>query len=188
MIRRVASLALAGLALLAAVPAHADDGAPSDDLVGLVDTATVRLLTADDVAANKWITGGSITDPARVQQVLAAVAAAAELAGVPTEFVSKVFADQIDATEAVQYSRFSWWKFDPDAAPLDAPDLSASRALIDELNRRMVTEIAQDWTLLRSPDCAAALETAKAGVAGRRGLDPLYRQALDVATRSYCVG
>ena len=52
----------------------------------------------------------------------------------------------------------------------------------------MVTEIAQDWAVLQGPDCDGALGAAKSEVAQRRGLDPLYRQALDVATRSYCVG
>jgi len=138
------------------------------------------------VAASKWLGGGPITDSARVQQVLAAVSADARSAGVPTDFVTRVFADQIDATEAIQYSRFSWWKLDPAAAPASAPDLSASRQVIDGLNRRMVTEIADQWPVLHSPDCPAALAAAKSEVAGRRALDQLYVEALAAATRSYC--
>jgi len=171
--------------VLTAAPARADDG---QQLYDLVDAAAQRLQTADPVAASKWLNGGPITDPARAQQVLDAVAGEAESAGVPSEYVTEVFTDQINATEAIQYSRFSWWKFDPAAAPTSAPDLSSSRALIDELNRRMVAEIAEDWPVLRAPDCDAALSSAKAGVADDRGLDPLYRQALDAATRSYCGG
>ena len=170
--------------MAAAGPARADDGR----LLELVDAAAQRLQTADPVAASKWLGGGPITDPARVEQVLTAVSRQAESAGVPADYVIGVFTDQIDATEAIQYNRFSWWKFDPSAAPVTAPDLSASRALIDELNHRMVTEIAEDWPLLTAPDCAAALSTAKSTVAQSRSLDPLYRQALDVATRSYCGG
>lgn len=175
-------VALAGVAV--AGPARADEG----QLFDLVDAAAQRLQTADPVAASKWLGGGPITDPARVQQVLTAVTRQAESVGVPADYVTAVFTDQIDATEAIQYSRFSWWKFDPSAAPATAPDLSASRALIDELNHRMVTEIAEDWPVLRAPDCAAALGTAKSTVAQTRSLDSLYRQALDVATRSYCGG
>lgn len=170
--------------MVTAGPAGADDG----QLYELVDAAAQRLLTADQVAASKWLSGGPITDPARVGQVLTAVAAQADAAGVPADYVTTVFTDQINATEAIQYSRFSWWKFDPSAAPATAPDLSASRALIDDLNRRMVAEIAEDWPALRSPDCAVALNTATASVAEARALDPLYRQALDAATRSYCGG
>jgi len=138
------------------------------------------------VAASKWLTGGPITDPARVQQVLTAVAAEAESAGVPADYVTTAFTDQINATEAIQYNRFSWWKFDPAAAPASAPDLSASRSQIDELNKRMVGEIARQWPVLQSGECPAQLEAAKSEVAGSRQFDPLYRQALDVATRSYC--
>ena len=165
-------------------PAAADPA--EQPLYELVDAATQRLQTADPVAASKWLSGGPITDPARVQQVLAAVSADAESVSVPTDYVARVFTDQINATEAVQYSRFSWWKLDPAAAPASAPDLSSSRALIDGLNHRMVGEIAGQWPALHSPDCPARLAAAKAAVAADRHLDPLYAQALDAATRSYC--
>lgn len=104
----------------------------------------------------------------------------------PTDYVTAIFTDQINATEAIQYGRFSWWKLDPATAPTVAPDLSASRAQIDGLNTRMVAEIAEQSAVLGSPDCPRELEEAKAAVAAQRGLDPLYRQALDAATRSYC--
>jgi chorismate mutase len=178
----VAALAC-GIAVGYPATAAAED---SLTLYELVDAAVARLQTADPVAANKWLGGGPITDPARVQQVLAAVSADAEKSGVPSDYVTTLFVDQINATEAIQYSRFSWWKLDPAGAPRWAPDLAASRALIDGLNQRMVTEIAEQWPVLRSPDCASSLGAAKAAVAAQRQLDPLYREALDAATRSYC--
>ena len=152
----------------------------------LVDAAAQRLQTADPVAASKWLNGGPITDPTRVQQVLAAVSADAESAGIPADYVTTVFVDQINATEAVQYGRFSWWKMNPAEAPASAPDLSASRGQIDVLNRRMVSQIAVQWPVLRSAECATRLGEATSMVADARGLEPLYRQALDAATRSYC--
>jgi chorismate mutase len=157
-----------------------------EPLYSLVDAATQRLQTADPVAATKWLNGGAITDPARVQQVLSAVSADAQSASVPTDYVTRVFTDQINATEAIQYSRFSWWKLDPADAPVSAPDLTSSRALIDGLNQRMVEEIAAQWPVLHSPDCPIRLGAAKVAVAADRGLDPLYMHALDAATRSYC--
>ena len=183
MIRTIGAAALAALLSFPAFPARADSAEPLSDLV---DAAAERLQTADPVAAVKWLTNGSINDPARVQQVLAAVSSDAEAAGVPGDYVTTVFTDQIDATEAIQYSRFSSWKLDPAAAPTSAPDLSASRARIDTLNRRIVSEIAQQWTVLRSSECRARLEAAKSAVAATRRFDPLYGQALDAATRSYC--
>ena len=182
------ALVISGLAVGGLLPAvaSADDPMYSDPLYELVDTATVRLQTADPVAASKWLSGSAITDPARVQQVLEAVSADAQLAGVPSDFVTTAFTDQINATEAIQYNRFSAWKFDPAIAPLSAPDLSASRALIDNLNHRMVSLMAEDWPVLNAPDCSIRLSVAVDAVAQSRQLDSLYRQALDAATRSYC--
>jgi chorismate mutase len=182
------SRALAGAAVLTvlAAPGAAAADTGSDQLFGLVDAAAQRLQTADPVAASKWLTGGAITDPARVQQVLTNVGQQAESVGVPADYVTTAFTDQINATEAIEYNRFSWWKFDPTAAPSAAPDLATSRAEIDALNQLMVSEMARQWPVLRSPDCPAQLRAAKSEVAAQRQLDPLYRQALDTATRSYC--
>jgi chorismate mutase len=65
-------------------------------------------------------------------------------------------ADPVAASKwlTIQYSRFAGWKFDPATAPTSAPDLSASRSVIDGLNHRMVNEIAAQWPLLQSPACA----------------------------------
>jgi chorismate mutase len=171
--------------LAVATAAGAAATAPSP-LSALVDAATVRLQTADPVAASKWLAKGSIEDPARADQVLAAVTADAVSAGIDTDYVRQVFTDQIAATEAVEYGRFSEWKLDPSAAPTAAPGLSASRAAIDALNQTMVAEITSHWQELRSPECVVDRDDAVAAAAGAHQLDALYRQALDFATRSYC--
>jgi chorismate mutase len=126
-------------------------------LSALVGAAVERLLTADPVAAYKWQSKGSIEDPVRVDQVLAAVRADA-------------LAEHLD----------------PGAAPTTAADLSSSRTQIDALNHTMVTEIANQWGLLHSPACAAARDDAVDDESRARQLDSLYRQALEFATRSYC--
>ncbi len=167
----------------AAAPASAD---PAKPLYDLVDAAAQRLATADAVAANKWLTGGPITDPARVQQVLGAVSKDAESRGVATVYVTTAFTNQINATEGIEYARFAGWKFDPTGAPTTAPDLASSRSLIDGLNRQIVEQMAIQWPLLQSPGCGPALAEAKDAVAGQRQFDDLYRTALDAATRSYC--
>ncbi|MBJ7336960.1 chorismate mutase [Mycolicibacterium sp.] len=173
------------LTLMAApVQAHADEQAP---LFALVDAAAARLQTADAVAASKWTTGGAIEDPAREQQVIDAVIAAASDRGVVPGYVAKAFRDQIDATVGVQYERFSEWKLDPSAAPTTAPNLSDSRAAIDALNRTMVSEIAEQWDSLHSPACLAELDDATNAVVVARGLDGVYPRALSFATRSYCL-
>jgi chorismate mutase len=172
---------LAGLVALPAT-AHATDS----PLYRLVDTAAQRLTTADPVAASKWLTGGSITDTQRANQVLDSVGADATAHGIDANYVRKVFTDQIGATEGLEYSRFAQWKFDPTSAPATAPDLSASRTEIDGYNKTMVNEIAQQWNSLHAPTCRVELQQATDAVAASRQLDPLYRQALDSATRSYC--
>jgi chorismate mutase len=152
----------------------------------LVDTAAQRLATADPIAAFKWINGGPITDKARADQVLDAVAADAAARGIDPQYVREVFTDQIAATEGVEYVRFGHWKFDQAAAPTTAPDLSESRSQIDVFNRVLVEEIALHWNSLRGRGCARELSDATDAVTAARELDGLYRQALATATRSYC--
>ena len=164
-------------------PARGDAANP---LLELVDAATQRLQTADPVAASKWKTGGSIEDPQRVEEVLRSVSADATRRGVDVDYVRRIFTDQIDATEAIEYTRFAQWKLDPASAPAVAPDLAASRGTIDRLNGEMVEQVALNWSVLHSPDCTATLDDAKTAVAGARMLDPVYQQALAFSTHSYC--
>ncbi len=67
-----------------------------------------------------------------------------------------------------------------------AEPVSASRSAIDALNHTMLTQIAANWELVRSPACAAQLDAARTGVTRARQLDGLYQQALSLATQSYC--
>jgi chorismate mutase len=171
------------VAITPTAPARADDANP---LFELVDAAAQRLQTAEPVAASKWLTGGSIEDPQRVGQVLAAVSSDATRRGVDGGYVRRIFTDQIDATEAIEYTRFAQWKLDPGSAPGVAPDLAASRATIDRLNTQMVEQVAVQALVLRAPNCAGALDDAKAAVTSARTLDSFYQQALSFSTRSYC--
>jgi chorismate mutase len=171
-------------ALMVGAPtSRADD---DDPLYDLVDAAAARLASADPVAAFKWVKGGSIEDSKRVGEVLDSVGAQASAKGIDPQDVRAVFTDQIHATESVEYARFAQWKLDPSGAPTSAPDLSASRAAIDGFNRTMVTQIAQHWDTLRSPDCDQDVVHAVGAVTMDRRLDPMYQQALTFATRSYC--
>jgi chorismate mutase len=175
--------ATAALSVVVSAQARGDDLNP---LLELVDAATQRLQTAEPVAATKWINGGSIEDPPRVEQVLGAVASDATKRSVDPAFVRQLFTDQVHATEGIEYSRFAQWKLDPGSAPGVAPDLAASRAIIDRLNTEMVEQVALHWPVLHSPDCRGTLDDAKAAVTAARTLDPLYQQALALSTRSYC--
>lgn len=157
-------------------------------LTALVDAAAQRLQLAEPVAAFKWTTRGAIEDPSRVQQELAHVRGEADAARIDADYIARVFGDQINATEAIEYSRFAGWKLKPADAPSAAPDLSASRARIDGFNRTMLAQIVAHWDLLHSPACGPELDAARADVIRARGLDELYQQALSLASQSYCQG
>jgi chorismate mutase len=176
------SAALALLGTLLATPARAD----SSGLFELVDAAAQRLQVAEPVAAVKWSSHGAIDDPDRIRQELVKLRGDATAMHLDPEYVARVFGDQIDATEGIEYRRFADWKLDPSAAPAAAPDLASSRSAIDGLNQTMLTQLAVESDLLHSPACAPQLDAAKGDVARARQLDALYQQALSTATRSYC--
>ena len=184
---RSAAVLVTGSLLVGALPVAAS-AEPASPLYRLVDTAAQRLATADPVAATKWINHGPpIDDPPRAAAVLDSVGADATAHEIDAGYVRRIFTDQIDATEGVEYTRFAQWKFDPSTAPTTAPDLSESRRAIDGFNKTMVNEIALQWNSLRGPGCSQDLQVATDAVAAARALDPLYRQALSSATRSYCL-
>lgn len=170
------------LAMLVA-PARAD---PTSPLTALVDAAAQRLQVAEPVAAYKWNKHGAVEDPVRVQQELAKLGDEAVAERVDRDYVIRVFGDEINSTEAIEYSRFASWKLNPASAPADSPELSASRSAIDTLNQTMLIQVLANWELLHSPDCAAHLDAARGSVVQGRQLDDLYRQALSSATQSYC--
>jgi chorismate mutase len=172
--------------LVTAAPTVVARADPPGALFALVDAAAQRLQTADPVAASKWLTNTAVDDPARVRQVVAAVTSAATANHIDPGYVRQIFNDQINATDAIEYTRFAQWKLDPGHAPTAAPDLSASRSAIDALNRQMVSQLALHWELLHSPTCADELEDATNAVTGARQLDDLYQRALSFATHSYC--
>jgi chorismate mutase len=167
---------------LLATPARADAGALSE----LVDAAAQRLQIAEPVAAFKWNSHGAIEDPARVQEELAKMSADAAGEHIDPTYVTRVFGDQINATEAIEYARFADWKLNPSNAPAGSPDLSASRSQIDGLNQTMTTQIVAHWDLLHASACGPQLDAARAVVIRARQLDTLYQQALSLATQSYC--
>ncbi|MEE6177377.1 chorismate mutase [Mycobacterium sp. 050134] len=177
--------ALAAATLTALAPSARTDTSP---LTPLVDAAAQRLLTADPVAAVKWHTHGAIEDPGRVRDELGELSAAAVARHLDPGYVTRLFGDQIDATEAIEYGLFAEWKLNPTGVPAAPPDLSASRSAIDGLNRTMLEQLAANQDALHAPGCAAQLDAARGEVIAARRLDALHERALQAATRSYCEG
>jgi chorismate mutase len=183
-VSRAVPVAVAILIVGGAAPQGRAEGA--GPLTALVDALAERLTIAEPVAAYKWSAHGDIEDPVRIQQELATLREDAASAHVDPDYVARVFGDQIDATEAIEYRRFADWKLEPAAVPPPPADLAASRAVIDNLNTKILSHISLNWSLLNSPACAGLLHDARAEVTRRRNLDDLYRRALTAATASYC--
>ena len=138
-------------------------------LTELVDAAAQRLQVAEPVAAVKWSAHGAIEDPGRVEQELAKVGAEAEATArhIDPNYVTRVFGDQINATEGIEYSRFADWKLNPSNVPPASPDLSASRSAIDALNQTMLTQIVANWDLLPCPRAPCSSTPPEAVSSGR---------------------
>ncbi len=185
--RRLAAAAWCGVVICSwavlVAPARADTDSP---LTALVDAAAQRLQVAEPVAAFKWNRHAAVEDPARAQEELAKLGDEAAAENIDRDYVTRVFGDQISATEAIEYRRFADWKLNPSSAPAASPDLSSSRSAIDALNQTMLTQVLSNWDLLHSPACAAELDAARGSVMQGRQLDGLYQQALSSATQSYC--
>lgn len=177
---------IAGTTWVTAPLAQADPPPPPNPLIPLVDAAAARLQTAESVAVAKWVKGDLIEDTKRVVQVLDSVDADGKNHGLDEAYVRRVFTDQINATEGIEYVRFSQWKLDPGSAPGKAADLSESRAAIDGFDQTMVAALAANQAVLHGPNCAQTLNDARGAVIASRSLDPLYQQALTLSTRLYC--
>ncbi|MDR5699850.1 chorismate mutase [Agromyces aerolatus] len=181
-------LCIAALSSCASPPdgASAPTTAPSP-LETLVNLAAERLGSAEDAAASKWGTETRIDDPAREQQVLDNVRVLAGQHELSPELAEQIFFDQIQATESIQYTRFSEWVLDPTAAPVERPDLTGVRSTIDRLTEAMVLELSANQPVLLSDGCGDARDRAVRSVARSHQLDALYERALERATKSYCV-
>jgi chorismate mutase-like protein len=162
----------------------------------LVDAAAQRLAIAEPVAAFKWSSHGSIEDPGRVQQELRKLGAfnnPAAAEHIDPGYVTRVFGDQIDATKAIEYSRFAVRKLNPSGVPPAPPDLSASRSTIDGLNQMMLTQIVADWTCFTRPparsgstpplttSCALASSTVSTNELSRWRLNRIARVDLFIS-------
>ncbi|MDV7087468.1 chorismate mutase [Rhodococcus sp. IEGM 248] len=147
---------------------------------------SLRLATADAVAAAKWGTPSPIDDPAREAQVLGAVATQAADEGLSAGRVQQIFRDQIEANKEVQRALFAWWSVAPGTAPTVRPDLTQVRPVIDRQNSDIILQLREQEALLAGPGCVPALVDATVAVAAEQRLDPLHQATLARALVSIC--
>jgi chorismate mutase len=192
---RLRALLIAGLAGAATVtavvvsapasaaPAHHDD--PS--FVQLVDISAQRALIANDVAAFKFNTGGSIEDPAREQQLLDTVADMSAQLGVDPVVAQAIFRDEIDGNKTVQYGLFDQWTAHPEQTPTEWPDLTTViRPELDKITTELMDQIKATSQLQVAPDCGHKLAAATAEVDHHRHLDALHVRAVNQALARVC--
>ncbi|MDV6284674.1 chorismate mutase [Rhodococcus jostii] len=177
-----AAVMLAMLAVGGAVPA----GAQTGPLEPIALAVSLRLATADAVAAAKWGTPSPIDDPAREAQVLGAVATQAADEGLSAGRVQQIFRDQIEANKEVQRALFGWWSVAPGAAPTVRPDLTQVRPVIDRQNLDILLQLREQEAVLAGPGCVPALVDAAVAVAAEQRLDPLHQATLARALVSIC--
>ena len=178
----VAAVMLAMLAVGGAVPA----GAQTRPLEPIAQAVSLRLATADAVAAAKWGTSSPIDDPAREAQVLGAVASQAADEGLSAGRVQQIFRDQIEANKEVQRALFGWWSVAPGAAPTVRPDLTQVRPVIDRQNADILLQLREQEAVLAGPGCVPALVDAAVAVAAEQRVDPLHQATLARALVSIC--
>ncbi|CAM3858404.1 gamma subclass chorismate mutase AroQ [Tsukamurella strandjordii] len=177
------SLALsAGTAAVAAAPPAAAVGTAIDSAVGLVSE---RLALAEDVAGAKWRNRSPIRDAVQAATVVESAVQQGDSRGLPRDYVSAVFTDQIAASESVQYFLHSQWSTqrNPDPAVADLPKLRASLAsltprILDSLG---AVAAAEDGTACRSAaDRSTDRQITERGWHDQRGV------ALRFATSRLC--
>lgn len=162
------------------------DNRPSQAVTTLARLAAERVLTADQVAASKWVSGRPIEDPARERQVLADMDVRARELGVDRATAQRIFEDQIEASKIVQRRLHDRWSANPQEAPTEAPDLTRVRDRINRINAEMLAATREAQPLLAAPECPAARDKARARVAKDMRLEPPYRQGLHRALERLC--
>ncbi|WP_172649557.1 chorismate mutase [Rhodococcus opacus] len=182
---RRAAVAAVMLGLLTA-GGTAPAGAQTRPLEPIARAVSLRLATADAVAAAKWGTPSPIDDPARDAQVLNAVATQAADEGLSAGRVQQVFRDQIEANKEVQRALFAWWSVAPGAAPTVRPDLTQVRPVIDRQNSDILLQLREQEAVLAGPGCVPALVDATVAVVAEQRLDPLHQATLARALVSIC--
>lgn len=166
--------------LFSAGGAAAADADALDRLIGLIGD---RLTVMPDVARNKYNSGAAVEDLPREAQVLAAVAAQAERAGVTRALAESFFQAQIDAAKMLQQARIDAWTAEKRPPFADVPDLALDiRPKLDALTPGLIAALLEAGPLLNAPQTKRRLEKAAVGyavvhpqdaAAFRRALAPL---------------
>jgi chorismate mutase len=187
LIARVVTAVVASTLLsLAACDPPVDAKPPSEPLLTLVDLAAQRVQVADTVAASKWGTDSSITDPVREQAVLTSATMKSAQLGIDPAISVRVFTDQIEANKAVQYALYSRWSAYPDQAPTVRPDLGRLRPILDHITDELLAQLKLTQDLRADPACGGQLASARQHIEQAHAFNRVHGDALGRATASLC--
>jgi len=157
--------------------------ASQPDLKPVLTAIGQRLDLAYSVAVHKWDNGVPVEAPAREQEVLQKVQAAAQEYNLPPERAAAFFSDQIEANKMIQYGLLDRWTGLGKRPPQQARDLANElRPRLDMLQATLLFELGT-LDRKRLDDCPRQLADALA----RHASDPLRHMAMVRATAQLCV-
>jgi chorismate mutase len=160
-----------------------------DKLQPLIETSARRLEVATQVAFAKWDSGTPVENDIREAQVIEAAVAQGEARGLDRAFVTKFFRAQIEANKLVQYSLLADWNRMGAAPVHKSIDLEAAiRPELDQLQRKMISELVDTGAVRESPKCGSVTAQAvgKYVAAHRQNVRSLQAIALDRAMAANC--
>ncbi|RLV10332.1 chorismate mutase AroQ, gamma subclass [Streptomyces griseocarneus] len=165
---------------------HHADGRPGRAVTALARLAAERVLTADQVAAAKWVSGRAVEDPARERKVLAELDARSRELGIDRATTQRIFEAQIEASKLVQHHLHGQWRDNPQEAPATAPDLGRVRDRINGIDAEILAAVREVQALLADPGHRSARDEACATVTEDMQLDVPHRQGLHRALQGLC--
>jgi chorismate mutase len=179
-VRRLLPLLAASLValLLCVAPAAAADRPRMDAAREVLRLTDQRLSLMDQVMVTKWLNRSPIEDRAQEQVVLDGALALTRPRRLGDVGVRRFFTVQITAAKEVQLGWGEEWLMHGFPADTTAPDLTALRAELAELNPRIVDALADVGSLRCQPGAHAALLRASARLIGTRFVTPQRRAQL----------
>lgn len=171
-------LAVLLLALLSASPAVAADRPPMDAAREVLRLTDQRLSLMDEVMVTKWLNRSPIEDTAQERVVIDGALALTRPRGLGDAGVRRFFTLQITAAKEVQLGWGEQWLMHGFPADATAPDLTALRAELAELNPKIVDALADVGRLRCQPGAHAALLRASTRLVRARFVTPQRRAQL----------
>lgn len=168
--------------------ASAANAASDETFLPLIKSMAERLVTADQVALNKWDSGGAVYAPKRELQVVANVKDLASNYGLSSDDAANIFTDQMEANKELQYSLLNNWRRNGSAPTTPRQSLAeVIRPLLDKMQTTILKNLQDVGPARSSVNCPSQVASAAGKVAQQNRFDVLHLAALDRAVARICV-